>query len=74
MKIWANKPTNNNIAETVQVEYDANFIAHVYNEVGDVPDKFTVCHKDVDCFGASVILPRVELIIGKNKITEQKKS
>jgi len=68
------KPTNNNVAESVQFEYDTNFMCHVYNEVGDSPENFTVCHKDVDWRGDSVYLPRVELIAGKNKITEVKRS
>jgi DNA primase catalytic core len=68
------KPSNTNVAESVQFEYDTQFICHVYNEIADTPDQFTVCHKDVDWRGDSVYLPRVEMIVGKNKITEQKRS
>ncbi len=66
------KPTNHNVGETVQFCYDANFIAHVYSEVADIPDKYTVCHKDYDWRGDIVALPRVELNIGKNKISDMK--
>ena len=45
-----------------------------YSEVADTPDNYTVCHKDTDWKGEEVVLPRVELIIGKNKITEMKGS
>jgi hypothetical protein len=68
------KPTDYNIGETVAFTYDANFIAHVYSEVADIPDKYTVCHRDIDWRGETVSLPRVELNIGKNKITEIKGS
>jgi len=68
------KPSNTNVAESVQFEYDTNFLCHVYNEVSDTPDQFTVCHRDVDWRGDAIYLPRVELIVGKNKITEQKRS
>ena len=68
------KPTNYNIAESAQIEYDANFIAHLYNDVADTPEAFTVCHQDLDWKGEEVFLPRIEVIIGKNKITEQKRS
>jgi DNA primase len=68
------KPTNHNIGETVQFCYDANFIAHVYSEVADIPDKYTVCHRDIDWREEQATLPRVEINIGKNKITDMKGS
>lgn len=68
------KPTNYNIAETGQIEYDANFIAHLYSEVNDIPDACTVFHKGIDWRGKESLLPRVEIIIGKNKITDDKGS
>jgi len=68
------KPSNTNVAESVQFEYDTNFICHVYNELGDTPDSCMVMHRDVDWKGETVILPRIELIVGKNKITEIKRS
>jgi len=68
------KPTNHNIAESAQIEYDANAIIHLYSEVTDQPESFTVCHNEVDWKGNEVFLPRVEFIVGKNKISEQKRS
>lgn len=66
------KPNNHNISESVQFSYDANFIAHVYSEVADIPEKYTVCHNDLDWRGDVVPLPRIELNIGKNKISDTK--
>lgn len=66
------KPTKANIAETVAMEYDTNFIAHLYSEVTDTPDNFTVCHRSSNWQGEEVILPRVEILVDKNKITECK--
>jgi DNA primase len=68
------KPTNHNIAESAQIEYDANAIIHLYSEVTDQPESFTVCHTSTDWKGNEVFLPRVEFIVGKNKISEQKRS
>ena len=68
------KPTNYNISETAQITYDANFIAHLYSEVSELPGTYSICHRDKNWKGESQDLPRVELIIGKNKITEVKHS
>jgi hypothetical protein len=68
------KPTNHNIAESVQLEFDASAIIHIYNEVADKPDDFTVCHEDIGWDGQTQYLPRNEFIIGKNKVSEVKKS
>lgn len=68
------KPTNHNIGESGQIEYDANAIIHLYAEVSDIPDSFTVCHEGTDWQGNKKYLPRVEFIVGKNKISEQKSS
>jgi replicative DNA helicase len=59
---------------TGQVEYDASAIIHLYSEVTDCPDSFTVCHEDVDWQGGKIYLPRVQFIVGKNKISEVRKS
>lgn len=69
------KPTNNNIAETVQIEYDSNFIAHLYNEAHErgeeEAEKLGMTHNAH--FGHKIKrLPVIELIIGKNKITDFK--
>jgi hypothetical protein len=66
------KPTKSNIAESVAMEYDANFIAHLYSEVTDIPNSFSVCHKGKNWRGEEEILPRVEMLVDKNKITECK--
>ena len=94
------KPTNNAVAESAQLEYDCNFLAHVYNEMADLPSSFSVCHGDLsqmeltskdpqaivplsglgeildgtDNQGWDTLLPRVEIIVGKNKISEWKGS
>jgi len=68
------KPNNNNIAETQQIEYDANLVLHLYNEVADIPDRFTVCNKATNWKGDPVFYPRPEMIIGKNKVTDIKET
>jgi DNA primase catalytic core len=57
-----------------QMEYDASAIIHIYNEVSDKPDQFTVCHEDTNWNGEKQFLPRLEFIVGKNKISDIKKS
>jgi DNA primase catalytic core len=59
---------------TGQIEYDASAIIHLYSEVADQPDSFNVYHEAHDWQGQKVLLPRVEFYIGKNKITELKKT
>ncbi len=66
------KPTNYNVSETAQIEYDANLIVHIYNELADQPDSFTVCHRALTWRGEEELLPRNEMIIGKNKISGNK--
>lgn len=68
------KPNNNNIIETGQIEYDANVIFHVYSERADTPDRFTVCHNATNWDGNPAMLPRIEMIVGKNKVTDLKDS
>lgn len=68
------KPTNYNLAETVQLEYDASAVIHLYSDVADNPHSFTVCHEDTNWEGKRCYLPRVEFMVGKNKISEVKKS
>ena len=60
-------PNNSNIAETRAFQYDASFIGHLYNDVHAKQDKALIVHeKNGD------ILPRVMLIVGKNKISSFK--
>ena len=69
------KPTNNNIAETVQIEYDANIIAHLYNEaheLGTEQAEATGLTHNYITNGQLSKLPVVELYIGKNKVTDFK--
>jgi len=68
------KPTNHNIGETGQIEYDASAIIHIHSEVADNPEGFNVCHESVDWQGQNHFLPRNEFIVGKNKISEIKGS
>lgn len=66
------KPTNHNIAESVGISYDANFIAHIYSDMTDLPAAYTVCHKGYDWRGDLKHYPRLEISIGKNKISDFK--
>lgn len=69
------RPTNDNIAETVQMEYDTNFIAHMFNglhEFGDVKADQSHYHVKVDAEGNLRKLPIIEMNIGKNKISSFK--
>ncbi len=66
------RPTNDNIAETVQMEYDANLIAHLWNglhELGDAKADPTMYHMSFDAMGNLKKMPIVEMNIGKNKIS-----
>lgn len=69
------KPTNNNIAETVQIEYDANVIAHLYNESHELgieaAEKTGLTHNYM-FNGQLNKLPVIELYIGKNKVSDFK--
>lgn len=64
------RPTNNSVAETVQLQYDGNFIGHIWNEVHERGAKAELFHTDEE----GNILPIVELIVGKNKISSFKSS
>jgi replicative DNA helicase len=69
------RPTNYNIAETVQLEYDANLAVHLYNEVHDMGEEHAAnqgsTHVD-EQNGQQKPLPVIELSIGKNKISDFK--
>ena len=67
------RPTNNNIAESVAMEYDSNLIVHMYNEMhGKGAEAVTMHRKTLN--GEEKVLPRCEMIFGKNKITSFKDS
>jgi replicative DNA helicase len=64
------KPSNNNVAESVQMEYDANAIIHLYNDLHEYGDKATHSHIHPACLGEDPKhMPRIEVIFGKNKIS-----
>lgn len=67
---FGTRPTDDNIAETVQLQYDANLIVHLWNELHELRDRATLFH--VDSQGNK--LPRLELLVGKSKITAFKGS
>lgn len=66
------KPSNNNLAESVALEYDANGIFHLYNELADYQscgeENYCPTYYDIDGKKGPVI----ELIFGKNKISDFK--
>jgi replicative DNA helicase len=60
--------TNADIGETGQIEYDASLIAHLHNEVHERGKDAKIYHiggTDMN----PIQLPRIEVNIGKNKIT-----
>ena len=61
------KPNNSNIAESRAIQYDANFIAHLYNDVHAYQDKALIVHEK-----NGEVLPRIQMIVGKNKISSFK--
>lgn len=64
---------NQDVAETGQIEYDANLIAHVHNELHEKKQKAKIYHMEtID--NEPVQCPTIELEIGKNKITSFKSS
>lgn len=71
------RPTNNSISESIAMEYDANFIMHLYSDwhsaiqEGKEPDVFFQRQLPNGHFEKA---PRIEGIIGKNKISSFKGS
>lgn len=62
------KAGNEDILETGQIEYDANLIAHVHNEMHEKGVGATMIHRDNN----GERLPIIEFQVGKNKITSFK--
>jgi len=62
------KAGNQDISETIQIEYDANLIAHVHNELHEKGAAATMVHRD----NQGDRLPVIEVQVGKNKITSFK--
>lgn len=71
---WDGKPTNNSIAESIAMEYDANAIIHIYNELHVKREEADTYFKRKDKYSNEYYAPRLELIFGKNKINEFKGS
>lgn len=69
---WEGRPTNNSISESIAMEYDANLICHVYNDLHTKRDDAEIFFKRTDDEGREYKAPRVELIFGKNKISDYK--
>lgn len=65
------RPTNNNVAESVSIEYDCNLMAHLYNDMHAQGAAAKLYHRTI-VDGEEVRLPRIEMSIGKNKITSFK--
>lgn len=63
------KATNQDISETIQIEYDANLIAHIHNDLHDRGDKAEMYHLGEDDDGDVIRMPTIEMDIGKNKVT-----
>lgn len=69
------RPTNNNISETGQFEYDANLIVHMYNELHEMGEEFANEARQTHAAqirGQYKTLPIIELNFGKNKISDFK--
>jgi DNA primase catalytic core len=62
------KPGNEDIAETVQIEYDANFVGHIHNEVHEKGERAALSFTH-QLNGQPELCPIIEMNIGKNKIT-----
>jgi DNA primase len=75
--VGTGRPTNNSISESIAMEYDANLIMHLYNDVhvknqlGEEPD---IYFTRTDDQGRVMKQPRIEAIIGKNKLNSFKGS
>jgi DNA primase catalytic core len=65
---YGTKPTNNNLSGTVQLEYDANLVWHLYSQFHEKGDKATDYHT-TEKHGRLIKMPRIEINFGKNKVT-----
>jgi len=65
------RPSNNDILESVQFEYDANLILHLYNELHSLRTDSVLYTLSETTRNQ---IPIVEVIFGKNKITDFKDS
>lgn len=68
-----NRPTNKSLGETRAFRYDANAIVHIYNSLHENHDASIFYHEhQYDWYAAPIKMPRLELIVGKNKISSTK--
>jgi DNA primase/KaiC/GvpD/RAD55 family RecA-like ATPase len=65
------RPSNYNLGESAQIEYDSNLIVHLYNEFGELGELSKMNFHD-RIHGVEKKMPVVELIVAKNKITDYK--
>jgi DNA primase catalytic core len=63
---------NNSIGETKKIAYDANVICHVYNDLHEYGDRATHYHMGLDIMGQPIMMPRVSITFGKNKVSAYK--
>ena len=68
------RPNNSDISESVAMEYDANFMMHIYNELHAMRENALKYFESPDSKGQMIKMPTIEGIVGKNKITEFKSS
>jgi DNA primase len=61
--------TNNDIIETGQIEYDANLIAHLHNDMHERDELAVYVHYHAYDGKNEERLPRIQMKISKNKIT-----
>ena len=75
--VGTGRPTNNSISESVAMEYDANLIMHLYNDLhvknqlGEEPEMYFTRQDEQGRFFKA---PRIEAIFGKNKLNSFKSS
>ena len=70
------KPSNNNIGETGQIEYDTNFICHMYSDLHEMGEGAATHYHVASATDAEEPkkMPRIECVVGKNKISSFKGS
>jgi len=64
---------NQDIAETGEIAYDGNLIAHLHNDMHEKGAQTPYLHKDT-IYGEERKLPRIEFEIAKNKVNAFKES
>jgi len=68
------RPSDDNIGESVQLNYDGNLTMHLYNDFNDFAGKSNLYHEATIHGKSDVKLPLMELIVSKNKISSYKGS